>query len=171
MTAHAMKGDRERCLNSGMNDYVSKPINPDELGEVIARWTLPKKQKNQESSEQARGFNPHVLLELLEGDNKAYDEIMAVFLQDVPKQIRILEDAIKRGDASIVQRQSHNLKGASAIVGATGLEEAALHLEAGSRRQDLSQAFEMLDHIKTEFARFENMIAAGRGGDHECTDR
>ncbi len=61
---------------AGMNDYVSKPIDPGELEEVIVRWTPPKKETEQKSSEQARGFNPDALLERLGGDSKIYDEII-----------------------------------------------------------------------------------------------
>jgi HPt (histidine-containing phosphotransfer) domain-containing protein len=156
-------------FNSGMNDYVSKPIDPDELGKAIARLTLPIRQKDKKSYKWTRGCNPHVLLALLGGDNKTFNEIMGVFLQDAPRQIRILENAIKQGNAPNVQRQAHTLKGASAIIGATGLEEATLHLATGIRKQNLNQAFEMLDHIKAEFARFERLIAARKGGDHESS--
>jgi signal transduction histidine kinase/PleD family two-component response regulator len=163
MTAHAMKGDRERFLTAGMNDYISKPIEPGELAEIIARWTSSEKQIEQKSSEQAKVFNADMLLQRLGGDIVTYDEIIDVFLQDVPKQIHTLEDAILRGDAPIVQRQGHTLRGASANVGAVRLEKAAVQLEKASEKTDLRQAVEVLDRIKAEFNRLEHTLAAKKG--------
>ena len=171
VTAHAMKGDREICLNAGMNDYLSKPINPNELAELIARWTLSKKLTDEKSSEPARVFNADVLLERLGGDTQLYDEIIGVFLQDVPKQIRALDDAINQGDAIIVHRQAHTLNGASANIGAVGLGEVAFQLERASEKQDLSQAVGILDCVKTEFNRLESMLTAKqKGEDHGNID-
>jgi HPt (histidine-containing phosphotransfer) domain-containing protein len=112
-----------------------------------------------------------VLLQRLGGDHEIYHEIIDLFLEDVIKQVRALEDAIHRGDAPGVQRQAHTLNGASANVGAAGLAEIAFQLERAGERHDLSRAGEMLDCIKTEFNRFEWIHAAQQHGeDHGNMD-
>jgi two-component system sensor histidine kinase/response regulator len=171
MTAHAMKGFRQKCLDAGMNDYVSKPVDPGELEGVIVRWIPSQEPADQTPPEQARSFNPDVLLQRLGGDHEIYHEIIDLFLEDVIKQVRALEDAIHRGDAPGVQRQAHTLNGASANVGAAGLAEIAFQLERAGERHDLSRAGEMLDCIKTEFNRFEWIHAAQQHGeDHGNMD-
>jgi two-component system sensor histidine kinase/response regulator len=171
MTAHAMKGDRQRCLDAGMNDYISKPIDPAELERVIVRWTSDGKGVELISSEEARGFTGYGLLQRLGGDTKIYDEIIDVFHRDVPKQIGVIEDAIHHDDASTVQLQAHTLKGACANVDAVWLQQIAYELEKSGERRDLCEAAKLLDRIKKEFDGLEHMLAAKKGEGSEGVDR
>ncbi|MCP4713474.1 MAG: response regulator, partial [Deltaproteobacteria bacterium] len=115
MTANAMKGDREKCLEAGMDDYIAKPVKKDALAEVIERWapgtdgaaeTVPEITKN-------TVFNKQGLLEQLDGDRDMARTLITGFLGDIPKQIGKLKEMLETGDAPGAGRQAHTIKGAA----------------------------------------------------------
>ncbi len=120
MTAHAMKGDREKCIEAGMDDYLTKPVNPKALAEMIEKW-LDGKSAVSQSSEPADGTTPAEnifdkagLIERLMDDEELVKEVIEGFLEDIPHRIAALKEALERGDTPVVQRQAHTIKGASA---------------------------------------------------------
>ena len=152
MTAHAMKGDRERCLAAGMDDYVSKPVQREELLRVL-NWAasrastaieLKAEVKEQETatiSEQTpppTGLPPALdrvaAVERLGGDAELFGEVAAVFLGDVPKMLEEIRRGIAANDAAWVKRAAHGLKGAAGYVGGKPAAEAAAVLEAPGTR-------------------------------------
>ena len=164
MTAHAMNSDKEMCLKAGMDDFLTKPIQPGELGETIARW-IPKNAAaarqdriGDKLSEEASVFDRTALLNRVDGDKAFCQEIISMFLQDVPKQIESLENTISKKDTALIDRQAHTLKGASGNVGAVSLQAAAMHLEMAGKNGDLSRATEMLDTIKKEFEKLKKTM-------------
>src|SRR5215210_1078759 len=132
MTANAMQGDREKALEAGMNDYVSKPVKPEELDAVLERWlpqpdgeeaSAPEEQTADSAAAASGGLTDPldrgVLAGLRElGDQELLAELVGLFLEDMPPQLEALREAIEGGDASSVQRVAHTLKGSCGNMGA-----------------------------------------------------
>jgi len=163
MTAHAMEGDREMCLKAGMDDYLTKPIQPGKFAKTIARWISDNVAAEQDRtegkpSEKASVFDKTALLNRIGGDEDICQEIIGIFLQDMPGQIEFLENTINKNNPALVDRQAHTLRGASGNVGAVSLQDAAMHLEEAGKKGDLSRAAEMLNTIKKEFEKVKKAM-------------
>jgi CheY-like chemotaxis protein/HPt (histidine-containing phosphotransfer) domain-containing protein len=135
MTAHVMARDRERCLEAGMNDYVSKPVHPKGLVAALERQLAASGRVSSRLAETSSApspaavFDKRGLLNTLGGDEGTMREVLTLFLADIPQQMNTLEEAINLGNAETATRQAHTLKGAAANVGATLLRECAAELE------------------------------------------
>jgi signal transduction histidine kinase/DNA-binding response OmpR family regulator len=152
MTAHAMKGDRERCIEAGMDGYVSKPINSKEVAEAIA--SIPQRQGEgtpviSEEVRQADARHPTAprivwnmgeTLERLGGDETLFHEVIEIFLDDVPKHMASLGRAITAGDAEAVEGAAHTLKGELGYLGISEVSQKARELEDLGRNSDLRLA-------------------------------
>jgi CheY-like chemotaxis protein/HPt (histidine-containing phosphotransfer) domain-containing protein len=166
MTAHAMKGDRERCLQAGMDDYISKPIEPKEMLDAIEKWTQSSDLKAQNScrkkvipqdikAEKVDNLKDVPLdIETALGrfgyDKEFFREMLQEFLNHVPEQLQILEEGVKQSDAKMVEREAHGLKGAAGNLSAKRLADLALQLELLGRTKDLAGTKEIIDNLKSE---------------------
>jgi CheY-like chemotaxis protein len=152
MTALVMKGDRERCIEAGMDGYLSKPIRPQELDEVLDNYlTHDPEGSSSSDSEPAVPVEPSVvasdLLERIDGDLSLLSELLELFRADYLGQIRALRAALKNRDAATLQRVGHALKGALGNLSAPIASRIAGELEslgksgetmlAGSKVKDL----------------------------------
>uniref|UniRef100_E6QMD6 histidine kinase n=1 Tax=mine drainage metagenome TaxID=410659 RepID=E6QMD6_9ZZZZ len=134
MTALVMKGDRERCIEAGMDGYLTKPIRPQELDEVLDNY-LARDREGVSSLDPAGLTEPSsvVVSELLErigGDRELLSELLALFRGDYPGQIQALREALKNRDAATLQRVGHALKGTLGNLSAPVASQIAAELES-----------------------------------------
>jgi PAS domain S-box-containing protein len=142
MTAHTMKGDREKCLEAGMDDYVSKPISPVELARALENWLgrehegtpgVAPPTEPQSETIVAPVFDRAALLARLMGDEELAGQILGGFLADMVQQLSELRRAAAEEALEGLVRRAHTVKGAAANVGGMALSAAALELEQAAR--------------------------------------
>jgi PAS domain S-box-containing protein len=162
MTASAMKGDREICLEAGMNDYITKPINPKIVEQALERWAKPhlgdEDDKLKSDSDNVEViFDRSKLLERVGGDEGICTEILNTFLIDFPSRMEGMEDAYNRGDMEVLRREAHTVKGASGNISATLLHEAAAKLETAVASGNRDRLLRDMDDVRTEFEKVKKL--------------
>jgi HPt (histidine-containing phosphotransfer) domain-containing protein len=155
MTAHAMKGDRERCLEAGTDGYVSKPIQPAELWQAIGRL-VPDAAPAEPAD---RVLDPTQVLDRVGGDRKLLRELVEVFLADSPRLRTDIRTAIAGGDAGKLRLAAHALKGAVGTFSAPDATEAAQRLETLGQQGNLTGAEEAAAALEHELERLEPVLA------------
>jgi PAS domain S-box-containing protein len=145
MTAHALKGDRERCREAGMDAYVSKPLRPQELFEVLeglvtAADATPPAPARLEVQHAA--FDMAAALDRVDGDTELLKELAGLFLGECPQWMAEIRQAIDQRDATKLHQAAHTLKGSVGNFGARAAFEAAQRLETDGHDQDWSRAEE-----------------------------
>jgi CheY-like chemotaxis protein/HPt (histidine-containing phosphotransfer) domain-containing protein len=160
MTALVMKGDRERCMAAGMDGYLSKPIRPQELDEVLDSYVTRERvdfTAEDPGSAEAEPPEPAVcateLLERIDGDRAFLSELLSLFRDDYPGQLRSVRQAVDAGNAEALQRAGHALKGALANLAAPTSSRLAGQLESMGRAGDLPSAAGVLADLETELER------------------
>jgi len=156
MTAHAMKGDRERCLAAGMDGYTSKPIRIRDLEQAIAQLISPINSASVSvpEAEQADGVIDHAaLLAGVDGDRRLLRELIHLFLADCPQGLAKIKDAIRCGDAGALGRAAHTLKGSVGNFARKSAFAAAQRLEIMGRDGNLDNAGEVFRTLESELAR------------------
>jgi len=164
MTAHAMKGDREKCIASGMDDYISKPVKPKGLLEMVQRWAgkkviRPSLAVERFPSDPDLPVDLGRLNDLTCGDKDFENEIIDLFLKDTWRHLNRLESAIIQGDSSNVETAAHSIKGAGANMGAEAFSKLAHGLEMKGRAGSLHGASEDFDQLKRVFEEVEQFFA------------
>ena len=132
MTAHALAGDRERCLAAGMDTYISKPLEAQQLlaiiEDLISASSSPStnhslQQKEMESSDVASMselvFDKQFILDRVEGDRELLQDILGLFSDSTPGALATIREALARHDGPAIEHAAHKLKGAVSNFGAT----------------------------------------------------
>ncbi len=167
MTAHAMQGDRERCLEAGMNDYLSKPVIPKDLEKAIHRWaktgdvegpvfSSPGKAADKKAA--APVFDRTVMDRFLGDDRELAAIIVRTFLDDMPRQISTLKEHAGAGDAVSAERSAHTIKGAAANIGAERLRALAYDIELKGRANDTPGVRERLPGLEDAFRELKDVL-------------
>lgn len=153
MTAHALKGDEERCLEAGMDGYLSKPVSGRAIEDAIAQFVGNERKSSraqQDSSCSAAAWDHARALDRLGGDEALLNELIEIFLEETPKQLVILEQSIAASNFPIVERTAHTLKGELSYLGLCEGAEKCRVLEGLSRERRLEEAVEVLHALKSE---------------------
>jgi signal transduction histidine kinase/HPt (histidine-containing phosphotransfer) domain-containing protein/ActR/RegA family two-component response regulator len=152
MTAYAMESDREKCMAAGMNDFLTKPISPQQLVEKLVEWQgKPPVVASAERCHEDVMFDEQGLVERVMGDRSFARDIALRFVDDIPKHLAALAQAVDEGKTSEIKRFAHIIKGAASMVSATGLLDPARQLEQKAEAGDL--AMSLLEELRERFAR------------------
>jgi signal transduction histidine kinase/DNA-binding response OmpR family regulator len=162
LTAHSMAGDREKCLAAGMNDYVSKPIQPAILEAAMERWLRgPTRAAPDVHAEPPREtvapliFDSGGLLDRLGGNEVLARRVVHRFLDDIPQQIARLAQAVAAADAEATRDAAHAIKGAAANVGGERLREVCWRIEQCGRSGDVMSAAAAAPEVSESFQALE----------------
>jgi len=174
MTAHAMKGDRERCVETGMDDYITKPVSVDELQQMVERW-LPSLETSDEiaqpptetiASNRNRKSSCEIpidiqrALEQLDGDRELFDMVLATFLDNIPRILSDLQSAISDGNVTQSHLVAHSLKGAASNICAEPTRNVAQRFEQMCQQNSLEGASVMLEELQHHVDRLRDFAAA-----------
>ena len=175
MTARAMRGDREKCLAAGMDDYVVKPVTFQSLSSVLEKWLpagpgakkpgLPIKPAAvavPEPSLASAVFDAKDMMDRLMNDASFAQVVVDGFLEDTPKRLAALKQDLAAGAAARVALQAHTIKGAASAVSGPALHAVAFAMEQAAGAGDLATVAAQLPELESQFARLQSALSAFR---------
>jgi CheY-like chemotaxis protein len=161
MTAHAMQGDRERCIASGMDGYLAKPIDPKSFLQTVEgisqraeqrETALKEGEAHAESGDGRRSLDPKALLEWFSGNRKLLRNIVKTFRDDCPRMMARIRSALAANDANLLADAAHALKGSVGNFGPTAALDTTREMEKIARQGTLDGAWELYATLEDEIA-------------------
>ncbi|MCG8616724.1 MAG: response regulator, partial [Desulfobacterales bacterium] len=177
MTAHAIKGYKEKCLEAGMNDFISKPLKKQDIIDMVLKWTGKKDSLHPDAAVPdspgdrpvtGTGFDTTSPLDLdkaldeFDNDHAFFNEVMDDFLGNVDTQIPQISQAVAEKDFSAIKREAHAIKGGAANLTAMALSKTAAALEEAGKSEDIDEAVNQTVQLKTDVLALKNYIETMR---------
>ena len=185
MTAHATTADRQKCLEVGMDDYISKPVKQKDLRAVLEKWRRAAGNRShlKQNSELLQPQSTQVtetkttppldplslanLYEIAEGDASFLKELFETFISDASENIGLMRQAVDEEDASGLQKTAHTLKGSSSSVGAQVMADICKRLESIGDSGASLEATALIEQLVAEFSHVEVALEAELQGKRE----
>jgi two-component system sensor histidine kinase/response regulator len=143
LTASGLKRDREGCLRAGMDDYASKPLSAERLKRIVKRW-IPSAPAIEEAT-------ISVLRQIDESDAAVLREVIGIYLEDTPRRIASMHQAVVSSNSNLLASAAHALKSSSGNVGATAVRNLCNEIEQIGRSGLVDGAAELLRSLELEF--------------------
>lgn len=168
LTARTSPADRKKCLAAGMNDYITKPFEPQHLVAKINKWLANGRNDGQEEEALKTGreseavkseiFDSAWLMGRSMGKESFALSMVDAYLHEVPTLMGALRESLEKDDAGGISHYGHSLKGASGYVGASLVRELAYGLESAGQEGDLEKSTALLSKLETEMSRLEKAL-------------
>ncbi|MEA3265472.1 MAG: response regulator, partial [Candidatus Fermentibacteria bacterium] len=163
MTANALKGDKEKCIESGMDDYISKPVTPGVLSDIIDKWAsvLPEKEEILiEPLLRESTFRQNKLEDDFGDDIKTIKELISLFIATAEKNLRELSVAVHEGTTAKMRILAHTLKGSALNIGADDFADACGRLEQMLSKGDLANGEILMGIVESEYDKLTDHLSA-----------
>jgi len=160
MTAHAMKGDREKYLRAGMDDYITKPFHINDLVMILKKWI--SNSLNNECQDQSLKNKTHFvekhLLDIVNGDRDMLKEILSLYIEKTPILINKIQEDYENKDIESLKEQAHSIKGSSSSIGAESISNIVKKIELEANINSLNKVGEYIDELIKEFDMLKNEL-------------
>ncbi|MFP5264479.1 MAG: response regulator [Blastocatellia bacterium] len=163
MTANAIKGDREKCLDAGMDSYISKPIEANEFFRVIESFTAitpPSRHSAGGAEEAGDGIDRDALLASVDGDVELLQEVASLFMKNYPRLLSEISNSVMTSNAAAVARAAHSLKGAGGLLLSDIALGLARQLESAGEGGDMEEAKRILAELTEEMTRLSPALSS-----------
>jgi PAS domain S-box-containing protein len=175
MTANSMQGAKEECKVSGMNDYVSKPVDPDNLFAIMRKWINPvigsksiesqkknnisrENKTNEDFPQKLQGINVESGLKRLNGNTKLYKELLIAFAKEYASFDQELRISMEKNEKDIVLSLLHKLKGISGNISAYEIQNCVEELENVVLKDDKEQTYNLVNMLSMAIHSYENAV-------------